>query len=175
MQLHVVADDADHRVRTAVQTDLTSDERRIAVETSAPQPFAHDDDGRGALFGIGGQERPAGDGRDAEHIEEARGDRLPIGALQRTIGSFDERTSAGTEGDSGQGLERARLLFEVAEVERRHTGARHRRMARPDHDEPIGLRIRKRTDQRRVSQREYRAVRADAERQRERRDHGKGR
>ena len=53
LQLHLVANDADDRGRLAVETNLTSDQRRIGTETCAPQSLAHHDDGRSALLRIG--------------------------------------------------------------------------------------------------------------------------
>ena len=47
--------------------------------------------------------------------------------------------------------------------------------ALPEHDEPLGLAERQRAEQRRVDQREDRAVGADAERERHRRDGGERR
>ena len=109
---------------------------------------------------------PAGNRLHAEPGEEIRGDPLARNGLRGAVAAcHDHPADEGHE--STHDLQRVASLAPVDHVERRHTASHGRRGPFPHHHETTGLRKRQRAEQRRVHQREDRAVATDAERERD--------
>src|SRR5262249_31660670 len=66
--------DTDDAIRPAVETDLTSEDTRIAAEAASPQLLAQHDDLRLARLVIGWTQRTSEDRLDAEHAKVVSGD-----------------------------------------------------------------------------------------------------
>ena len=172
-QLKSAGDDADDRVRLAIELDVAADDARVAVEARPPEPFAHDD-GVGATIVVFLRERPTDDRLDPEHVEKARHDPLPRDRLGGPVFAVHHH-AANARDEAGDLVEGAIAFHPVEQVERRHPAARRSLLLLPHHHQPIGRRKRQRPQQRRVNQREDRAVGANPESQRDDRDGGKSR
>ena len=85
-QLEVLRHDADHGAERPVEADLAADDARIGVEAGAPERLAHHDH-VGALGLVVCGERPAGNRRDAKHVEDPGGDPLPRDRLGVAVGA----------------------------------------------------------------------------------------
>ena len=69
--------DADDLVADTVQGDRLTDHRRISAKRAYPQRLREQGDGRRARVLILCGQRSPGDRRDAEHLEQRRGDGTP--------------------------------------------------------------------------------------------------
>ena len=120
-----------------------------------------------------GHERAAGDRLDAEHVEDAR--RHPLARHRFGVAvAAGHHHAADVRRKAGDRLERPAARVPVEHVRRRREASRVRAGGLPDRDQPIRVGVRQRPQQRRVDQREDRAVGADAERERQsprRREH----
>ena len=152
-------DDADDREGLTVEPEDAADGAGIGVHVAAPEPFAHDDDGR-LRHVVVGAERPAGDWRDAEHVEERRRHRLTGNALGDAAGAGQRPPAAG---DGGHRRERVVLFGPVEEVERGDAVVRVGGRMLPEHHQSIGIGERQAADDGGVDQVEDRAGRADAD------------
>ena len=167
-QLELPRDDADDGERHAVETDIGADDGGVAVEPRLPQGFAeHGHVGAAAV--VVGHERPAGNRLDAEGVEEPGCDPLAGDVLGETVGAGHHH-AADARDVARDDVEGAVAIAPVGHVQGRHGTARGRRAALGEHHQPIRVAERQRTEQRRVDEREDRAVRADAQGERQDRD-----
>ena len=166
--LEVLRHDADDRPQDAVHLDFLADDGGITIEARLPQGLAHHDDLAPLRF-ILGDERPAGDRRDAKHVEDPC--RHPLARHRLGVAvAAGHHHPADVRGKAGDLLERAAAPVPVEHVRRRGEAPRVRVGGLPDRDQPIRVAIRQRPKQRRVDEREDRAVGTDAECQRRHRD-----
>ncbi len=121
----------------------------------------------GALGLVVRGKRPAGNRSDAEHVEDPRRHPLARHRLGVAVGAGHDH-AADARNEPRRLLDRAAPGLPVGHVERRPVAARGRRGRFPDGHQTIGVAERERTKQRRVDEREDRAVGADAERERQR-------
>ena len=159
--LELLRDDADHGPQRAIQLDLTADDGRIAIEPRLPERLAQHDH-VGALLVVRGKKRAARDRMDAEHVENARRDPLPGDGFGVAVGARHHH-AADVRRKAGDRLERAAARLPVEHVERRAVAARVRLGPLPDRDQPSGITVGQRLQQRRVDKGKYRAVRADSQ------------
>ena len=162
-ELRGIRHDADYRVRSAVQPDVTADETRLRVEARPPEGLAQHDDA-GTLAVIVLRKRAPGDGPDAERIEDAGRDPLPRDGFRHAVGAAHHH-SAHTAHEAANDLEAAAALGEIEEVVRGDALVCGGGGALRDHHRASGLGNRQGPEQRGVDEREDRAVGADAERQ----------
>ena len=115
------------------------------------------------------RERAAGNRRDAKHVEDAC--RHPLARHRFGVAvAAGHHHAADVRRKAGDLLERPAARVPVEHVRRRCEASRVASQRLPDRDQPIGVGVGQRPQQRRVDQREDRAVGADAERQRRHRD-----
>ena len=150
-------------MRTALPTA-----RGVAAEAPPPEPVGehHGPIARAAF--VGRQERPSQRRRDAEDGEEVRGRQREADALGLAL----PRQRSRSHPDAGDLRELAAAAADLQDLVAGRGHARLPRLAvaRPEHDEPRRLGVRKGRDERGVEDREDRGVRADAERERRDRD-----
>src|SRR3954466_188307 len=158
--------DADHRVAVAAQADGAAQDGRVSPEAAFPQALGQEDHAVRSRHVLVDGERATEHGTDPEDIEPAAGHALAGGALGRVdvVAQVEARVRLGREVRElcGAGAP-------IAEVAGGHAAW----VAAPDgldRDGAIAVDVGQRLQDHGPDQAEDRAGRADAERQRERRD-----
>ncbi len=169
--------DADDLGATPVESDESSDYRRIRTEAPLPEAVT-DDSGRRSPCRTGRHvlrsEAAPQDGSDAERVEEARRHLQSIDALD---GISVHRQVEEALGVGLEALEGLALPLPVDEVRRRDIAAIETEPlhAVPDAHQPGGLVIRQRAQEHSIHDAENRRVGPDPERQRGHRHQGEAR
>jgi hypothetical protein len=161
-----VRHDADDAVRLAVEANVAADDAGIAAELILPQGEAEHGDVFVAGLRIAVGERAAKAGADAERREQARCRHYPVQALRRALGAQVVAAPC----IQCAIAQRAGLLAPVEVVRNRIAGDQQivARVGIVDVDQLVAVGIRQCLQQQRVDDAEHRAVRADAERERQR-------
>ena len=155
--------DADNLPVDRAHPDRPADHGGIAAETLFPEIGAEHDDRRGALSGVGGRQGSSERRYGPEHVQQAGG-RVQRPDVERFVCGKDGLPRFAVGGQRLEGLLTRAQIDEVAhgDVGLRDAGPA---VAVLQEHQPIGVRIRQRTEQRRVHDREDGDVGPDTERQ----------
>ena len=157
---------ADHRVGLVVEKNRAIDDRGICSELVDPEHMAQNHHVILPPLVFVGQERAASLRPDAEDVEIVRRDSRPT----KLDGFPAAREGRGAAGLSGHEFEDGVVLLPVEEVQCGDAVAVAAGRLLENTHNPIGLRVRQRSEQDAIDEAEDRGVGADAECQREDRD-----